>query len=423
MKQRFLFFLMFAGISFNSIVAQSSQLTIFHQEGERFWIIIDGVKQNDQPAASIFLPDIKQDFLRIKIIFENEKIKDIDRNIQTKDVDGSFTHSKYVIRTDKKNKTTMRFHSYEVLQGATTVQPTPVETKPDPVTVKPDDRKPGETISVGTYVTDPETGKPIGMDVTVTIPGMTGTDVVVTDSRVNYSGFVPNGTMCPVASMSPKAYLDFKYDIDAQNSFRREEYIKSVVSKNCMLAAQVAGIIQLNYPTVDEVEIAKFGYRYTIDTENYGVVLNAIRSEYKRNEVLKFLNVGAYPVTTTPVNPAEPVVEQPSHYVMPGYSGKIGCPWPMSEQDIVGAKNSISSRSFEDTKLTVAKKIASSRCMLSSQVKEIMDLFSFEASKLEFAKYAYDFVYDIDNFHVVYDAFSFSSSIDDLDKFISKKQR
>jgi hypothetical protein len=421
MKQRFLLFLMFAGIAFNSIIAQSSQLTVFHQEGEKFWVIIDGIKQNDQPLASVFLPDIKQDFLRIKIIFENENIADIDKNIQTKDVDGNFTHSKYVIRTDKKNKTTMRFHSYEVLQGSASVQPVPVENKPDPVTVRPDDRNPGETITVGTYVTDPETGKPIGMDVTVTMPAET--DVVAADSRVNYSGFVPNGTMCPVASLSTKAYLDFKYDIDAQNSFQREEYIKSVVSKNCMLAEQVAGIIQLNYPTVDEVEIAKFAYRYTIDTQNYGVVLNAIRSEYKRNEVLKFLNIGTYPVTTTPVNPTEPVVEQPGHYEMPGYSGRIGCPWPMSEQDFIGAKNSISSRSFEDTKLTVAKRIASSRCMFCSQVKEIMDLFSFEASKLEFAKYAYDFVFDIDNFYVVNDAFTFSSSIDELDNYISKKQR
>ncbi|HNQ83646.1 MAG TPA: DUF4476 domain-containing protein, partial [Bacteroidales bacterium] len=56
--------------------------------------------------------------------------------------------------------------------------------------------------------------------------------------------------------------------------------------------------------------------------------------------------------------------------------------------------------------------------MLCIQVKEIMKLFSFEESRLEFAKYAYGYTYDLSNFYIVNDAFSFESSIDELNKYI-----
>jgi len=47
-------------------------------------------------------------------------------------------------------------------------------------------------------------------------------------------------------------------------------------------------------------------------------------------------------------------------------------------------------------------------------------LFSFEDDKLEFAKYAYGFVYDPENYYQVYDVFDFSSSVDSLKKYISE---
>jgi hypothetical protein len=106
-------------------------------------------------------------------------------------------------------------------------------------------------------------------------------------------------------------------------------------------------------------------------------------------------------------------------YVMPGYTGSIGCPWPMSQNDFDGVKNSISSKSFEDSKLTIAKQVIKSNCLLSSQVKEIMLLFSFEASRLDFAKFAYGNTYDISNYYKLNDAFTFESSIDELNKYIS----
>lgn len=334
MKKTIVLLIILAGAAMHSIVAQS-QLTIFHQNGERFWVIIDGVKQNAQPQESLFLPDIKQEYLRVKIIFENETIKDIDKNIQTRDYDGNFTHCKYIIKPEK-DKTVMKIHSFEVIDPTTT-QPLPTDTKTTtetPITTKPVDTTPkqtDETMTIGTYVTDPETGKPIGIDMTIKLPG-DETD----DFGVSTTTKTPDG----------------------------------------------------EYKTQTQVHT----------TTQTDVI-------YKE------------PTTQTPPT------EKPNTYQMPGYNGKIGCPWPMSATDFADAKQSISSKSFEDSKLTIARQITSSNCLLCSQVKEIMKLFSFEDSKLDFAKFAYDYVYDLNNYYKLNDAFTFESSIDDLNEYINMKKK
>ncbi len=84
------------------------------------------------------------------------------------------------------------------------------------------------------------------------------------------------------------------------------------------------------------------------------------------------------------------------------------------------AKDAIAKRSFESDKLATARQIAGSNCLSAAQVKEIMGLFAFESSKLEFAKLAYLKVVDMNNCFLIYKAFSFSSSVEELEAFIKE---
>jgi len=122
--------------------------------------------------------------------------------------------------------------------------------------------------------------------------------------------------------------------------------------------------------------------------------------------------------TTTTTTTTTGTVE-PDHYVMPGYSGPIGCPWPMDEGQFSNAMRSVSSKDFEDSKLTVAKQITGANCLTAAQVKRIMDQFDFEDTKLEYAKFAYDKTYDIGNYYQLNDSFDFESSIDELNSYIN----
>ena len=114
---------------------------------------------------------------------------------------------------------------------------------------------------------------------------------------------------------------------------------------------------------------------------------------------------------------------QPLVVYLPGYGGEVGCPIPMSPQAFASAKQSIASKTFEDSKLTLAKQIMNTNCLLSSQVKEIMLLFTFEDTRLDLAKYAYGYTYDIGNYYQLNDAFTFESSIDELNAYINSSGR
>ena len=106
-------------------------------------------------------------------------------------------------------------------------------------------------------------------------------------------------------------------------------------------------------------------------------------------------------------------------YVMPGYNGAIGCNWPMDESQFSDAMRSVSSKSFDDDKLTMATQITGSNCLTAEQVKRMMMELDFEDTKLEYAKFAYDKTFDIGNYYKLNDAFDFSSSIDELNEYIN----
>ena len=113
----------------------------------------------------------------------------------------------------------------------------------------------------------------------------------------------------------------------------------------------------------------------------------------------------------------------PAPSPLPGYNGPVGCSWPMNQNDFQSLKSTIGSKSFEDSKLTIAKQVLNNNCLFTSQVKEIMMMFDFENTRLDFAKYAYGYTYDIGNYFKVNDAFTFESSIDDLNNYISAQRR
>ena len=122
--------------------------------------------------------------------------------------------------------------------------------------------------------------------------------------------------------------------------------------------------------------------------------------------------------TTTNSGGVAPVQAPAQVTYVSGYNGATNCPVPMNPADFGSFKESISSKSFENTKLTIAKQVLQNNCLTAQQVKETMGLFDFENTKLDFAKYAYAHTYDTGNYFKVNDAFEFESSVDELNRYI-----
>lgn len=127
-------------------------------------------------------------------------------------------------------------------------------------------------------------------------------------------------------------------------------------------------------------------------------------------------------VVTSSSSSAGTVVSEapPTVVYVNGYNGRVGCPVPMSPGDFNGMKETIQSKDFENTKLTIAKQVLQNNCLTSAQVGELLRLFDFENTRLDYAKYAYAHTYDVGNYYKVNDAFEFESSVDELNKYISR---
>jgi len=94
----------------------------------------------------------------------------------------------------------------------------------------------------------------------------------------------------------------------------------------------------------------------------------------------------------------------------------------LSPNDFEAAKSSIGKKTFEDSKLTTAKQVTQANCLSAAQVKSIMDLFTYEETKLSYAKFAYAYCYEQNKYYIVNDAFTYESSIDELDKYLSAQR-
>ncbi len=105
-----------------------------------------------------------------------------------------------------------------------------------------------------------------------------------------------------------------------------------------------------------------------------------------------------------------------------GGNGQGGYEQVMNARVFEQFKQTLRNESFDNTRLSLAKQTIGAGFFTSLQVKEIVNIFTFESNKLEIAKYAYAFTVDKSSYFLVNDAFTYSSSKEDLANFIRNKR-
>ncbi len=304
MKKLYLLFFIILSGTFFAFSQPYSTLTFFSENGQPFTVIVNGLKKNLEPRTNVKIEGLTNPAYKIKIIFEDKAIPNIDKNVYTK----PGTEITYRIKKDKKGRNVLRFYSE-----------------------------------------------------------------------------------------SPLPY-DYVYN---EPSYQDEVYINN----NTVVTDPSVNGININ------MNVNETGGSISIQTEdgvnlNSNVNVNSTGAHYESNI---YENETHYEVTEAHTN----------HYVMPGYNGRIGCPWPMSPNNFQRAKQTIMNADFDSDKRTIAEQVMNSNCLTAQQVKEIASLFDFESDKLKFAKFAYTRTFDVENYFIINDIFDFSSSISELNKYIN----
>lgn len=279
--------------------AQESRLTIFSEDGDAFYVVLNSIRQNEEPVANIAVDYLTNEYYDTKIIFANGSIPTIEKKyLMLVDADNKCGEFVYKIKTTKRGKK-LRFFSFTPFQA---ILPPP------------------SNVSVFHYNT-----VPLGPILTTT---------QTTTTRTTGSG---NG---------------------------------------------------------DQINV---GVGVSVGDTNVGVGININSS-----------------VSSTTTQTTTTTISQPTETV---FIEDTGC-YAMTNSDFTQALTSIKNKTFSDSKLTLAKQVTKGNCLTSAQIAKITSLFDFEKTKLEYAKFAYAFCYNPENYWKVNNAFGFEFTIEELNEHI-----
>lgn len=283
-----------------SMFAQNSNVVFFSDEGTKFYIVINGLRINDQPLSNVRITDVNADYVNAKIVFEDELIPDIEK--KTLMLQRGYETS-YRLKKNNKGKTVVRWYSsYELAQAPVNQnQRTIVYTQ-----VPPNDgvvvRGGGTTTTTTTTTTSDNVNANVnvgGVHMNVNIDdGMGSSSTTTTTTTTTYSSTSTNGNAtyydnnggCMYA-MSDTEYRDAKNSISSKSfSDSKMTLLKQVVKNNCVNSDQMKGFIQLFDFESDRLEAAKYGYDYVIDPGNYYKVNDAFDFESSIDELNDYMN-------------------------------------------------------------------------------------------------------------------------------------
>lgn len=103
-----------------------------------------------------------------------------------------------------------------------------------------------------------------------------------------------------------------------------------------------------------------------------------------------------------------------------GYDQSNGYATAMNARDFDRVLESIDREWLESNKLKSATQVVTSSSLSSAQVKQLVQLFTFENNKLELAKQAYANTVDKRNYYLVADVFSFNANKVELERYIQR---
>lgn len=322
--------------------AQNNNLVVFSENGERFYLVLNGIRQNAKPETNVKVTGLNAQNYKAKIIFESQGLPDYNQNIylMSSAEQGKNMEYTYILRKKKD--------SYKL----TWMSEAPINVDAAPAA--------NQTVVVHT-TTEPVPAPPVNNSATTTTTTTTTTTAPATTTTTTGTG----------------------------------------TSENVSIGMNVNGMgVNMNVNINDGTGMTGTSTTTTSSSTTYSSTVTTSSS-----------GTGTY---------TEPA---PSSTTTTTTTTSSACVNPMGSSDFAEAKKSIASKSFEDSKITMAKQIIKANCLSTAQVKEIMMLFSFEDTKLDLAKFAYNRTTDPNNYYKLNDAFTFESSIEELDKYVESQKK
>ena len=388
-----------ASFALSNVFAQMNAV-IYSEAGEKFTLYLNGEAMNSAPQANVKLQGLTSEFYQARVDFQDATLADFSNNNFALHQGMEVT---YQVKKNKKGEYVLRYYTENpISSGASTnntsdnnakdfavADDTPVgttQTSDNTGTVNRGNSNTPTTTTVTGTNTKPTTGGNVGLNINVDGVNM-GMNVNVNET--------PNATGGSVGMNVNADGVNFGMNVNVN------ETNSTTTGGNVGMNINVDGMnmgINMNVPNID---VQTTGTTTTTTTRT-------TTSTSSSNSTV--------PAHTT--RPSEPSPTQPSNATI---SGNGNCARSMDAASFGKAKQTIESKGFDDTRLSTAKQVAKANCLTTEQIVVIMKVFGFDETRLEFAKYAYDYCFDKNNYYTVSEGFTFDSSTEELNQYIETK--
>ena len=420
-----------------SLVAQSN-LTVFNNGGQKFYLIMNGIKQNSVAQTNVVVSGIKNGGYSVKLIFEYGKTKDIDKNffldtpqdvttrvvfkkgvgklqlVSMEPVAGTVAAGSVIYRPDNTavfsdavtttTTTTTQTVSTEssTIGGNTTngngngsvgiqfTATTPTPTTPNTNTpVTPSNNGNG---SVNISVTDPVNGENINMNINMDMNGAVvdpNAQNVNMNMNVNVSG---NGIQENTSTTRPGANANVNVGTTTNSTTQQTTTNGANVNVN-VNGNGVNPSVNATVPGAT-TNVTVNGGTVTQNSSNTTVTTTTTTTTNATTTVNGTTNVNNGSNTTNTVGGTS--------------NGRMVCSKTLSNVETL--KTELNGYSFEDDRVGALKISLKNKCLYAADAIQIMDLFTFDANQLEVAKFLSDHLLDYDNASSLAAKFAFDSS-------------
>ncbi|MFM1876585.1 MAG: hypothetical protein RL266_2322 [Bacteroidota bacterium] len=212
--------------------------------------------------------------------------------------------------------------------------------------------------------------------------------------------------------MNPRAFQTQMQQLRAlpQEAMRFRTAMQ-VFEPYCLSSAQVFQVCGLLGQDPYRIDFAYASHTRVIDPENFYDVYDSFQlfsSAFRLHDLIGGVAVEMVPIPQ-PVPVPEPVpIPQPVCEVTP--------------QDLSEIIQLVKAATFKDSMEKQAKMmIKSKQCFRTDQIVEMLNILTYDDSKLTVAKYAFDYCLDTQNYYRVVNSFTFKSYQDDLTRFIEER--
>ncbi|MEY4804234.1 MAG: hypothetical protein RL331_753 [Bacteroidota bacterium] len=354
----------------SALLAQSN-LSIFNNNGQSFYVVLNGIRQNSKPETNVQVGQIKNGSYAVKVIFADGKTPDIDKNFM---IDAPYDITARIIFKKGIGKLQLMGQepTHGVIQEAVVYRPSDAAVYSDAVVVNispvqnttiVQSTPVQNTTAIQTTGTNNTTG--INMNVNIQETPNTFTQTLNTNTTTTTT---TTGTI-------PDENVNLNMNL-------------SVGGVNVNLNANASGTGLGTGATITE----------TSSSSNSTTTTQVVQTQQNQQNTQQ-----------------QQVISQVQQAPL---SNRVNCTKTMNRLEAFKAE--LQDQSFEEDRLEALQLELKSTCLTSAQAEQLIDLFTFDENRLEVAKYLSDRLTDRDNAGALAKKLTFDSNKMEYRRYISE---